>query len=238
MLRERGNRFRLAALLACVLAAAGGVGTAADPAGADDAPAREVPCEVRTVSVRASEPAAAALACQGAADAIGFLAAQGFDVPESVVIHVVEKLPAAAGTSAAGCYLHAERRVLVLTFAEFARLKTWLNLPADARMYRSLVTHEVAHAVGACNFKVREPSLQAKEYIAYVAMFATMSPAERDLALAQVPGQGFEGDWQMSATIYMLDPVRFGAQAYRHYLKPGNGREFLHAILAGKVLVE
>lgn len=42
----------------------------------------------------------------------------------------------------------------------------------------------------------------------------------------------------MPATLYMLDPVRFGAQAYRHYLKPGNGREFLHAILAGKALVE
>jgi len=36
----------------------------------------------------------------------------------------------------------------------------------------------------------------------------------------------------------MLDPMRFGAQAYRHFLKLANGREYLHAILSGKVLIE
>lgn len=228
----------VARALACLLAAASGVGWGADPGDADSARAREVRCEVRTVWVRASDPADAKLACEGAADAIGFLAAQGLDVSGDVAIHVVQRLPAVAGASAAGCYLDSERRVVVLNFAEFARLKTWLNLPADARMYRSLATHEVAHALGACNFKVRAPSIQAKEYIAYVTMFSTMVPAQRDLALLQVPGQGFEGDWQMTSTIYMLDPVRFGAQAYRHFLKPGNGRDYLHAILAGKVMVE
>jgi hypothetical protein len=42
----------------------------------------------------------------------------------------------------------------------------------------------------------------------------------------------------MSTTIYLLDPVRFGAQAYRHFLKPGNRRDHLHAILAGRALTD
>ena len=127
---------------------------------------------------------------------------------------------------------------MILTFKELKRFKTWFNLPIDASLYRSLVAHEVAHAIGARNFKVTQPSLQAKEYIAYVTQLATMLPELRERVLSQFPGQGFEGDWQMSTTIYLLDPMRFGAQAYRHFLKRGNGGSYLHSILAGKVMLE
>lgn len=224
--------------LGCALAAVSGFSRGADRAGEGSAPAGEILCDALNVSVRSPDPAAARLACEGARDAIGFLAAQGFDVSGEVAVDVVARLPAIAGPSAAGCYMDSERRVVVLNFAEFSKLKTWLNLPADAGVYRSLLSHEVAHAVGACNFRIARPSIQAKEYIAYVTMFATMAPGQRDLVLAQFPGRGFDGDWQMGTTVYMLDPLRFGVQAYRHFLKPGNGRDYLHAILAGKVLIE
>lgn len=224
--------------LACLLAAASGVGWGADPGDADSARAREVRCEVRTVWVRASDPADAKLACEGAADAIGFLAAQGLDVSGDVAIHVVQRLPAVAGASAAGCYLDSERRVVVLNFAEFARLKTWLNLPADARMYRSLATHEVAHALGACNFKVRAPSIQAKEYIAYVTQLETMEPALRKQIMSNFKCKAFEVDWQMSSTIYMFDCMGFGVRAYLHFQNLANRREYLQSILNGKALVE
>jgi hypothetical protein len=42
----------------------------------------------------------------------------------------------------------------------------------------------------------------------------------------------------MRTSIYLMDPMRFGVQAYRHFLKPGNGRDYLHAILDGKVMLE
>ena len=226
-----------ALVLGCALAAVSGFSRGADPAD-EGGRARETRCGGGGVVVHAADHADARLACDGAADAIGFLAAQGLDVSGEVAIDVVQRLPAAAGASAAGCYLDPERRVLVLSFAEFRKFKTWLNLPIDARIYRSLVSHEVAHAVAACNFRIARPSIQAKEYIAYVTMFATMAPGQRELVLAQFPGPGFEGDWQMGTTVYMLDPLRFGAQAYRHFLNPGNGRDYLHAILAGKVLIE
>lgn len=58
------------------------------------------------------------------------------------------------------------------------------------------------------------------------------------MRVVTIAGEGYEGDWQMSTTIYLLDPVRFGAQAYRHFLKPGNRRDHLHAILAGRALTD
>jgi hypothetical protein len=224
--------------LACVLLAVSGRGWGAEQVDGGSTRATESRCGVLNVSVRSPDPLDAKVACQGARDAIGFLAAQGFDVAGDVTIELVPKLPAVAGTSAAGCYIESERRVLILNFSEFKKFKTWFSLPIDASLYRSLVSHEVAHAVGACNFRVARPSIQAKEYIAYVTTLATMTSAQRERVLSQYPGYGFEGDWQMSSTIYLVDPMRFGAQAYRHFLKPGNGRDYLHAILTGRVMIE
>ena len=65
-----------------------------------------------------------------------------------------------------------------------------------------------------------------------------MAPELRERVMARFPGQGYEGDWQMKTSIYLMDPMRFGVQAYRHFLGPGNGRDYLHAILDGKVMVE
>lgn len=221
-----------------VIAAAIGIGWGAAQADEGSARTREVRCDAQNVSVRSSDPADAKVACGGARDAIRFLAAQGFDVSSDISIDLVPKLPRVAGDSAAGCFLESERRVVILSFREFKKLKTWSSVPIDVSLYRSLVSHEVAHALGACNFRIARPSIEAKEYIAYVTMLATMAPAQRERVLSHFPGQGFEGDWQMNTTVYLVDPMRFGVQAYRHFLKSANGREYLHAVLAGKVLRE
>jgi hypothetical protein len=63
-----------------------------------------------------------------------------------------------------------------------------------------------------------------------------MEPVFRDRVLTHFPGEAFEGDWQMSTTIYMLDCMGFGVRAYRHFLKLANGRDYLHAILNGEAL--
>lgn len=178
------------------------------------------------------------LACEGAQDAIAFLTSFGVPVTREVAIELVPKVSNHVSASAVGCYLESDRRVLMLDYSEFAKRADWYRLPINRRLYRSLIAHEVAHSVAACHFQIREPSISAKEYIAYVAMLATMEPTQRETLLAQYPGEGFEGDWQMATTIYLLDPMRFGIQAYRHFLKPENGQTYLQAILAGEVLTD
>ena len=46
------------------------------------------------------------------------------------------------------------------------------------------------------------------------------------------------GDCRVIPAIYLFDSSCFGVRAYRHFLKPANGRNYLHAILAGKALAE
>jgi hypothetical protein len=198
----------------------------------------EIKCSALNVVVRSPDPADALIACEGARDAMGFLAVQGLDVTNDIAIELLTILPAVVSGSAAGCCLESEKRVLILVYSEFKKFKTWFGIQIDAGLYRTLVSHEVAHVVAACNFKIPAPSIQAKEYIAYITQFSIMEPLQRERVLSQYPCEAFEGDWEMNTTIYMFDCMGFGVRAYRHFLKLSNGHDYLHAILNGKALVE
>lgn len=200
--------------------------------------ANEIRCNRLHVVVRSPDHADALIACEGTRDAVVFLESQGLDVPIDISIELLTRLPADVGVSAAGCYLESERRVLILVYYQFRKFKTWFGIPIDRSLYRSLVSHEVAHLVADYNFKITKPSIQAKEYIAYVTQFSTMEPLLRERVLSQLPGEGSEGDYQMGTTIYMFDCMRFGVRAYRHFLNQDNGRNYLHAILNGEALIE
>ena len=201
-------------------------------------PPVEVRCETPTVVVHSARRKDALTACEGARDAIVFLASQGMKVDVPLSIDLVEALPPDASDSAAGCYLAAEHRAVVLSYPALTKQGSWFKIKVDRDLYRSLVTHEVAHSVAAANFKPTQPAIQAHEYIAYVTMFAAMPPGQRERVLSEYPGNGFEHDAQMSLTIYMIDPMRFGVQAWRHFLGQTSGRDYLHAVLAGDALAE
>lgn len=126
----------------------------------------------------------------------------------------------------------------MLPYTEFRKQKTWFSVPIDRDLYRSFAAHETAHAVVASCFAIPRPTIQAKEYVAYVAMFATMSASLRARVLRAFPGNGFASEDQITAIFYMFDPMRFGAESYRHYMKSENGATFLQSVLAGKVLAE
>ena len=145
-------------------------------------------------------------------------------------------LPDWISKTALGCYQEEEQKVIVLTFSAFEKREVWFGVPVDRSMYRSLVTHEVVHAVASCNFTISKPTIHAKEYVAYVAMFAMMNPVIRARVLAANPGVGFDRESEINDLTYLLDPMRFGVEAYRHYLKTDHGDAFLLKALSGNVL--
>lgn len=201
--------------------------------------AERVRCAGTGVAVVADSRDEIELACQGSADAVGFLRARGMRMDRPFEIHLVKALPVpAARYSAAGCYVRAERRAYVLQFAVCARESRPFDLPLDRVMYRSVVAHEVAHAVAGHNFTAAEPGLLAQEYVAYVTQLAVMPAALRTRILAQFPGTGFESEAQIELAVLLMDPNRFAAEAYRHFGKPENGTAFLRKLLEGKALAK
>ena len=175
-------------------------------------------------------------ACSGAAGALAFFASLGFSTDDPIVVEIVSKLPKNLGPTAVGCYLEQADRVLILPYSEFAKHQTWFHVAIDRNLYRILAAHEVAHALADCHFAIPNPSIQAKEYIAYVATFCAMNPETRRRVLRATPGTGFDSEMKINTVLYLFDPMRFGAEAYRHYRKAGNGPDFLRAVLAGESL--
>jgi hypothetical protein len=193
-------------------------------------------CADSFISVEADEPVNYRDICGSAEDALTFFSRLDLEPLHPLVVEVVSSLPDTVSRTAIGCYLEESQRVLVLTFAAVQKRKDWFGVPVDRSMYRSLVTHEVAHAVADCNFAIPDPTIQAHEYVAYIAMFAMMNPNLRDEVMARNPGVSFDSEREMNTIIYMFDPMRFGVAAYRHYLEKGNGDAFLLRVLSGDAL--
>lgn len=195
-----------------------------------------VSCDIDGVTVQASRAEDAADACRGAGDAIDFFRANRLETAITVRIHVRDVLPPEAGRNAAGCFLDRDGMVVMRPYAQFREYGTWFNVGIDRRMYRSLAAHEVAHALAAANYTMAEPGIQAKEYIAYVTMFATMDAKLRARILAANAHARPAGAGGLTALLYMFDPMRFGVASYRHYLELDDGPVYLGAVLAGIAL--
>ena len=194
-------------------------------------------CAGTSVSVRGVDRAEVESACQGVAAAVKVLASIGLDTSVAAEVRLVEALPAIQGGAAAyGCHVKSERRIYMLSLAECRKLPLAPDLLVDPAVHRSLVAHEVGHHIAAANFRTPRPTIVALEYIAYVTMMATMEKEARERILRQFPGQGFESVREISLTVYLIDPTRFGAQAYRHFQRPGNGASFVQQVLSGRAL--
>ncbi len=167
---------------------------------------------------------------------VAFLGANGLEAPDRIDVEIVPRMPEGYAPDAAGCYDPARRLVLLLDHAGFRRFGSWMGRPIDRSMHRAIAAHEVAHAVSACHFAMPRPSLVAREYVAYVTMFATMDPALRAHALSVHPDPAWSDDAPPDEADYAAEPMRFGARAWRHWLKQADPTATLRAVLEGRML--
>jgi hypothetical protein len=103
------------------------------------------------------------------------------------------------------------------------------SLPLDD-LHRSLIVHEVTHAIVHQNLKV-PPSHTIYEYIAAVIQLGTLSQHSRDAYLARFAGEDVFIDAMFNDLVEAMNPARFAAAAYRHFHQPGNGCIFVHRLL-------
>lgn len=176
--------------------------------------------------------------CAGVDAAIGFFARFDIRPTEPLSIEVAAKIPAEAGPTASGCFIEAKRRIYVVPYDQFRRNATWFGVKIDREMYRALAAHESAHAIAACNFAIPNPTIQAKEYLAYVAMLSTMPAPLRDKAIRGARAVGFQAFERFTPLLYMFDPMRFGAEAYQHFKRLDDPGQAVRSILAGDELLD
>ena len=200
------------------------------------AASRTCDCQQSEFRVDSDDPQDAGDACWAALAVAAFFEELGFTKSVPITVSIVENMPSALGTNALASFTPASRLIQLLSFSAAHARGAWFGRALDRSLYRSMAGHEVAHALAWSNVATDKLSVRAREYVAYVAMFATMDPAHREAILAEVPGDGFADAAEMSEIYYYLDPSRFGVEAYRHYLRPDAGPTFLRAVLKGDEL--
>lgn len=209
----------------------------ASPALAQSTTAAEIKnCAGQVATVSGASPADFSDICTGVAAALEFLSRYGVNPTEAVAINVSKDIPQEAGPTAAGCYIEQRRQVYVVPYSTFRKSKTWFGVSINRELYRALAAHEAAHAVAACNFKIPNPTIQAKEYLAYVTMFSAMPKELRSQALRKVKTEGFTTLDRFTPLLYSFDPMRFGAEAYRNFVASTDQTAIIQGLLDGTKL--
>jgi hypothetical protein len=106
-------------------------------------------------------------------------------------------------------------------------------MPITLPLYRSLIVHELAHAVIA---QVGDEAVLGRvehEYLAYATQFAVMESSLRSLILAGHPVTQPVRQAELSEVYFGLSPARFAVKAYLHFIAPGNGCGFAHQLIEG-----
>ncbi len=131
------------------------------------------------------------LACAGAADAVAFLSQQGLTVDTVMRIDILDNVFLHQEESPSfrilGQFDAKQNRILVTSTQgqrQMAAEKPIFGVPYEEALFRSVVAHEVAHAIAEENFHVAEPNRLAHEYIAYIVQLATMPPRFRSCSPA------------------------------------------------------
>jgi hypothetical protein len=118
------------------------------------------------VEVDRRERASVPVACAGIADALGFLDWLPREAGAPLRLEVVDHLPDGLRPDAVGCYAIGSRRLMVLELNRFLQRGTWFGIPVSERLWRSVMAHEVAHALVGCHLQGRTLPGAAHAYVA------------------------------------------------------------------------
>lgn len=200
------------------------------------APAAEFPCVGTTVDIEGGDERDRRAACDAVREGMAFLETVGISLGEQIRLILVSRAPATSSEDAIGSYDPRRGEITMLEYAAALdgsrRCATPFGHPFSLTLWRSYVVHEVAHAAAHRQFAHRVPHMLASEYIASVAQMATLTPHQRERLFTVYPElSGFEHAAEISFGYYLLDPGRFTVNAYLHYMRPENGREFIARLL-------
>jgi len=196
----------------------------------------EYECKNSPVTVQSQESELNHDICAAAESVVKFFGRLNLQLKHPLVIEVVLDLPQELAGNAVGCYQEGKKKVSVVTYSAFENRESWFGMAITKSTYRSLVAHEVAHAIASCNFAMPEPTLHAHEFIAYVTMLETMDPKSRAQVLALRPAMTFDDESEFNELTYSFDPILFGIAAYRYYSKEEHGDIFILKVLSGNAL--
>lgn len=202
------------------------------------APVHSAPCPSGLIEVEAGDDRTVGLVC-GAGEAVLLaLATCGIDLQQRFQVAIVRRLPRGHSLHYLGYFDRGAGRVVVLEYPrcveKTAAFGGLFDLPMTPALYRSLLIHEITHAVIEQNKSASRLRKAAHEYAAYAIQLSTMDGELRRRILASYPHAAPIADRELSGLYHDLSPADFAVKAYLHFTMPDNGCDYLRDLLRGE----
>lgn len=174
----------------------------------------------------------------GAEHAIELFAQCGLKALAPIRIQIEKEAIDICGVDAFGAFDTAAQTIRLVrpeACREMAKTNpAYASLPFR-KFYESLVVHEVAHQIFRSHLGGRSVSLATHEYVAYALQIASMAPEVRQAFLKPLNSKPPDDLAPFVDMVLLMSPETFGALAYAHFSKPGNGCRILTEIIEGKI---
>jgi len=194
-------------------------------------------CSGTMVGIAAASAEERRLACSGTIEALRLLARCGIAPRKPFHIEIAKELHHPIGGRISALYDANQERILVTKYNDI--LKLVLGTPYEGlprpEYYKSLIVHEVVHALMHQNSRHRPRNQAAHEYPAYALQIESLLPALRDRFLRSANATAAPGDFLLNDFILFSDPALFAARAYTHFKASPDGCAHLNALLVGEV---
>ncbi len=122
----------------------------------------------------------------------------------------------------------ANKKIQVLSMAGYK--KSLLNYvifdqKIDTELFKSIIIHELAHALAWNNMKTRRLNRGLHEYFAYVIQFALLDNIHRDKIIASTDVKAYTDLSEITEVYYYLSPKIFAIKSYKSYLHFANSKD-------------
>jgi hypothetical protein len=196
------------------------------------------PCAGIPVTVSAVSHTHVDAACDAARAASAFLSQCGLVLKRETTIRIVDEIAHPCGARTLGQFVPSDRRIEITSLSRCGQ-----NLDADSpyrrlpviEVWRSLIAHEVAHGILYDHPSASRLPASAHEYLAYAVQIGTMSAESRAAFLTAFADADSQSLASFTTFAHDVEPLRFGARAYRHFMAPNHGCALLERILRGEV---
>jgi hypothetical protein len=194
-------------------------------------------CTEAGVEVKAASAEEWRLACEAATEALKLLARCHIAPRVPVRVELSSEVRRPFGGVVFGLFDPKQEKVLITQYTNVASLVSdtpFGGLPRPD-FYKSLIVHEVIHAVMHQNYWRPPGSHAAYEYAAYALQIESLPPDVRKTFLQTVNVGADETEFAFNDAILAFDPFFFAARAYAHFARSPDGCTHLRALLEGEV---
>ncbi len=177
--------------------------------------------------------------CKAAKTTIALMQSYGLEAPPRLEIEIRDAVDARHDNRRFGHFDPFEGKIAVMSWkacTDIERPQKPFGLAMSHALHRSIIAHEVAHAVADWNFLVAEPNLAAHEYLAYVFQIAGMPYPLQQTILQKIDVPAFQKADEITEIYYSLNPDYFALKSFRHFMQAEDKFTLMRRLLSGELI--